>query len=211
MPTQEVPSGVISHRDQLGPGDPISDRSLLSRFCVGNPDAARAIYDRYAGRLRALARAKCSARLSRRVDAEDIVQSVFRRFFQAAARGNYQVPAGEDLWDLLLVITTNRIRTEETFHRAAKRDIRLTDEIDFDEPSQVCRGGQDDFSAAFLDLAVKEVLERLPERYRGVVELRMAGCEVAEIARQTGRSKRTVERQLQESRSRLTTLLTPDE
>jgi RNA polymerase sigma-70 factor (ECF subfamily) len=205
MQTQDVPSGVLSHRD------PISDRSLLRRFLIGNPDAARAIYERYAERLRALARAKCSAQLNRRVDADDIVQSVFRRFFQAAARGNYQVPAGEDLWDLLLVITTNRIRTEETFHRAAKRDVRLTDEIDFDEPYHAARGGQDDFSEAFLELAVKEVLERLPERYRIVVELRMAGYEVAEIARQTGRSKRTVERLLQESRQQLTTLLSPDE
>lgn len=207
MQTQEVPSGVLSYRKTVGPDDPVSDRSLLSRFQVGQADAARAIYERYAGRLRALARAKCSAQLNRRVDADDIVQSVFRRFFQAAARGTYQVPAGEDLWDLLLVITTNRIRTEETYHRAAKRDVRLTDEIDFDEPYRATRGGQDDFSEAFLELTLKEVLERLPPAYRTVVELRMANYEVAEIAARTGRSKRTVERILQESRNQLRVLL----
>jgi RNA polymerase sigma-70 factor, ECF subfamily len=211
METQDVPSGVLSYRESGGLSDPISDRSLLSRFRVGHPDAARAIYDRYADRLRALARAKCSPQLTRRVDADDIVQSVFRRFFQAAARGNYHVPKGEDLWDLLLVITTNRIRTEETFHRAAKRDIRMTDEIDFDEPVRAARSGQDTFSAAFLELTLKEVLDRLPPTYRVVVELRMEGYEVAEIAQQTGRSKRTVERILQDSRNQLKVLLAEEE
>ena len=40
-----------------------------------------------------------------------------------------------------------------------------------------------------------------------MVELRIQGHEVAEIARQTGRSKRSVERALQEVRSKLRTLL----
>jgi RNA polymerase sigma-70 factor (ECF subfamily) len=211
METQEVPSGTRSHREANVPSDPLSDRSLLRRFRIGSPEAARAIYERYAGRLRALARAKCSAQLNRRVDAEDIVQSVFRRFFQAAARGNYEVPDGEDLWDLLLVITTNRIHTEEAFHRAAKRDVRKTDEMDFNEPHRAPRAGQEALSEAFLELSLKEVLERLALAYRRVVELRMAGYEVAEIAQLTGRSKRTVERLLQEARAQLTTLLAQDD
>jgi RNA polymerase sigma-70 factor (ECF subfamily) len=211
METQEVPSATRSHREASGPSDPLSDRSLLRRFRVGSPEAAKAIYERYAGRLRALARAKCSAQLNRRVDAEDIVQSVFRRFFQAAARGNYEVPDGEDLWDLLLVITTNRIHTEEAFHRAAKRDIRKTDEMDFNEPHRAPRAGQEALSEAFLELSLKEILERLTPAYRGVVELRMAGYEVAEIAQLVGRSKRTVERLLQEARAQLTNLLAQDE
>jgi DNA-directed RNA polymerase specialized sigma24 family protein len=44
-----------------------------------------------------------------------------------------------------------------------------------------------------------------------VVELRMEGYEVAEIAQQTGRSKRTVERILQESRNQLKVLLAEEE
>ena len=54
-----------------------------------------------------------------------------------------------------------------------------------------------------LQLTINEVLERLPASHRKIVELRVEGHEVAEIAAQTGRAKRSVERILQEFRDRL--------
>ena len=105
-----------------------SDGSLVRRLKGGSEDAATQLYTRYANRLRALARANTSAQLARRVDAEDIVQSVFRIFFAGASRGMYDVPAGEDLWKLLLVIALNKIRGESVYHQAAKRDVRVTAE-----------------------------------------------------------------------------------
>src|SRR3954463_15800086 len=85
------------------PSEDSSDRSLLQRFQDGNQDAATLLYLRYAKRLRALAKAQCSRDLARRVEVEDIVQSVFRSFFRGASRGYYDVPAGEELWKLFLV------------------------------------------------------------------------------------------------------------
>jgi RNA polymerase sigma-70 factor, ECF subfamily len=192
------------------PDQAASDASLVRRLRCGSEGAAQALYLRYAPRLRALARAKTSARLSRRVDADDIVQSVFRRFFQAAHRGNYDVPAGEDLWGLLLAITVNRIRTEETFQRAAKRDVRRTTGPPADDPALEGVLEHDEAAGTFLRLVVEEELGRLPAEYRQVVELRMAAYEVAEIARHLGRSKRTVERILQETRRHLRTLFEED-
>jgi RNA polymerase sigma factor (sigma-70 family) len=64
---------------------------------------------------------------------------------------------------------------------------------------------------AFLEAAVREALEKLPAPHRQVVELRLEGYEVAEIARTVERSKRTVERILQEARGELRTLLDPGE
>src|SRR5436305_7435191 len=103
-----------------------SDDSLVRRLRAGSETAADRLYARYVARLRALARAKLSADVAGRVDPDDIVQSVFRRFFQAAQRGDYDAPAGDDLWDLLLVITLNRVRSEQAYQRAAKRDVRRT-------------------------------------------------------------------------------------
>src|SRR5437588_8862412 len=103
-----------------------SDHSLLRRFRGGNQDAATQLYLRYAARLRALALAQCSPQLARRVDTEDIVQSVFCSFFDAAKRGAYDVPAGDEFWKILLVIALNKIRNQEAFHRAAKRNVRRT-------------------------------------------------------------------------------------
>ena len=91
-----------------------SDRSLLLRLRRGEQDAATQLYVRYAPRLRALVRARCSDRLAGRLEPDDIVQSVFRRFFRRVVQGGYEVPPGEELWGLLLVIALNKIRTEET-------------------------------------------------------------------------------------------------
>ncbi len=77
--------------------DEASDRSLVRRFRGGQADASTQLYLRYAKRLHALATKQMSAELARRVDPEDIVQSVFRTFFRRLASGHYDVPDGEDL------------------------------------------------------------------------------------------------------------------
>jgi RNA polymerase sigma-70 factor (ECF subfamily) len=160
------------------------------------------LYQRYSGRIAALVRSNLSRGLSRRVDADDIVQSVFRRLFRAASQGQYSLPSGEELWDLLVVMTLNRLRSEETFHRADKRDLRLTVSLDVGlEPGPDGEPGGALYT--FLAVAVDEAIGLLPEHYRQVVRLRMEGYEVAEIAGRTSRSKRTVERMLQEVRERL--------
>jgi RNA polymerase sigma-70 factor, ECF subfamily len=179
-----------------------SDRSLLFRLKGGQQDAATQLYWRYAQRLRALVRSRCSSQLSRRLEPDDIVQSVFRRFFRRVLQGDYDVPPGEELWGLLLVIALNKIRTEEAFHRAAKRDVRL-----LATPVDLAALESQDVDASHLQLCVEDALGHLPAGYRQMVELRVQGHEVAEIARQTGRSKRTVERILQDVRARLRQLL----
>jgi len=186
---------------------PPSDGSLLRRFRTGNPGAAEQLYRRYSDRVRTLVRTNVSRALSRRLDADDIVQSVFRRFFEAARQGRYLLPAGEELWNLLVVITLNRLRSEEQFHRAGKRDLRLT--VGLDALAMEAKSGRHPTESldSFLTLAVEEALGQLPTHYREVVRLRMEGYGVAEIAGQTARSKRTVERMLQEVQNRLRSAL----
>ena len=117
--------------------DSVPDRDLLNRFQRGDREAASRLYERYAERLRALTRRKSSTVLACRLDPDDIVQSVFRNFFHAAREGGYDVPPGEDLWKLLLVIALNKIRARGTFHRAAKRDVRRTRRIDAERQERV--------------------------------------------------------------------------
>jgi RNA polymerase sigma-70 factor, ECF subfamily len=199
-----------SHDPEAGTGsessEEPSDRSLLQRIRHGNQDAASVLYYRYAHRLRALVQAKRSSDLASRVDHEDIVQSVFKSFFRGVSRGSYDVPAGEELWHLFLVITLNKVRAKGVFHRAAKRDVRLTvgdDEID--GSSIGLKSNHDAY--LLLKMAVEEALDRLPAQHKLVTQLRMEGDDVAEIARKTGRSKRSVERILQECREKLSYLL----
>ncbi len=131
------------------------------------------------------------------------MQSVFRRFFRRAKSGEYEVPVGAELWKLLLVIALNKIRTAEAYHRAGKRDVATTataDDLDEAPATGACGDAGD---GAYLSLVVSEALERLPAPLREIVELRLQGYEVREIADLTDRSLRTVERLLREARARL--------
>jgi RNA polymerase sigma-70 factor (ECF subfamily) len=196
--------------DDVPPGTVLSDRSLLRRFRGGQPDAATELYLRYAGRLRALAAGQTAPDLAPRMDPDDIVQSVFRTFFRRVARGQYDVPEGEDLWKLFMIIALHKIRSAATFHRAAKRDVRATANGLSDASAEQHLAAPDEMALATLRLVIDEVLGGLPPSMRAIVELRVEGHEVEEIARRTQRSRRSVERALHEFRLRLSPLLRED-
>ena len=125
-----TPSTRIPVEGADGPNPTPSDDCLLRRFYGGDEDGATQLYRRYVHRLQALVKARCPANLAARLDVDDIVQSVFRSFFEAANAGAYEVPAGQDLWKLLLTIALNKIRAQGAYHQAAKRDVRLTSSLD---------------------------------------------------------------------------------
>src|SRR4051794_34921577 len=180
-----------------------SDHSLLRRFRRGQDDAPTLLYLRYAERLRALAATQRSPGLAARVDPEDIVQSVFRTFFRRAAEGQYDVPEGEEIWKLLLVIGLHKIRAVGAFHRAARRDVRQTECGDPYYQALDAEAVPNELALTVLRLVIDEVLDALPPSHRPIVEMRIEGHEVAEIAGRLKRSRRTVERVLQGFRQRL--------
>ncbi|HEV3342166.1 MAG TPA: sigma-70 family RNA polymerase sigma factor [Pirellulales bacterium] len=202
-------SGTLEGTGDAGQSAAISatDRSLLRAISGGSDDAAAKLYRRYASRLRALAKAQSSHDLARREDVDDIVQSVFGSFFRAANQGLYDVPAGEDLWKLFVVIAMNKIRAKGNYHRAAKRDIRLTTGSEGLAHAGAAELASDDEAVVSLQLAVEEALAQLPPLTRQMALLRMQGYEIGEIGRATSRSYRTVERSLKGFRELLAGML----
>lgn len=184
-------------------GEP-SDQWLLERFQEGSQDAATELYLRYAPRLRGLARAQCSPSLARCLEADDIVQSVFRSFFRRAQHGYYDIPEEGELWRLFLVITLNKIRAKGDYYHAAKRDIR---QLRQGLPPDPVLADRNQGPAAYLQMVLEEAMENLPEHHRQIVQLRIQGYDLQEIATQVQRAKRTVERVLQQFRILLKDLL----
>ena len=177
-----------------------TDHSLLRRFREGEDAAASELYARYAERLAKLADARVSDELKRRVDPDYIVQSVFRTFFRRAALGQYEVPAGEELWKLFLVIGLNKIREAAVHHHAGKRDSRQTTG---GGAADAVTAENEDIALVALRMAIDDVLAPLPDTYKEIVRLRVERYEVGEIAERVGRSKRSVERILREFQQKL--------
>ena len=158
-----------------------------------------------------------SSKLRRRVDPEDVVQSAYRSFFRHAADDRYVLERSGDLWRLLAAIVMNKLHGQVEFHSAQKRSIRM-------EESQMASGG--DTSSiinpeAFAKqpttsemLGVNEELQRtmqeLPDNHQKILELRLQGHNVAEIAEEIGRSERTVRRALENVRNLLSQRLSDD-
>src|SRR5205085_9647971 len=106
-----------------------------------------------------------------------------------------------------LVTALNKIRAQGHFHRAAKRDVRMTCPIQAVDESQQKSLADDQTDLVHLELFIDEALEYLSPAHRQMVKLRIEGYGVGEIAAKTGRAKRSVERLLQEARKKLSVLL----
>lgn len=181
------------------------DRSLLRQFRAGECDAATHLYVRYANRLQALTRQQTNPAFASRFDPEDVVQSVFRTFFRRVSEGMYDVPPGEELWNLLLVLALNKIRTLGKHHQAQKRSIRST--CSMDEVDVTKSDADEDNSYRVLRLVIDEMLSGMPSIKREIIQLRIQGYQVQDIAEKTGRAKRTIERILQQFKQRLAGLI----
>lgn len=178
----------------------ISDGELLRRWREGSEDAATVLYKRYATRLQRMAERQTDAKMASRIDPEGIVQSMFRTFFRRVTDGQYQVAEGDDLWNLLLVMSLNKLRKEAARQRTAKRDIKKTQPlVEADQESRQT----DNQAFIVLKMTINEVLENISDAEREIVKLRISGNEVNQIAEKTGRAKRSVERILHKFRQLL--------
>ena len=183
-----------------------SDGSLVRLIRDGEQQAATDLFLRYSDRLLNLAKSNTSPQLSPRFDPEDVVQSVFRSFFRRVSDGAYDVPPGEELWRLLLVLSLNKVRGLAKFHRAQKRSVEATltgDEYadlieQFSEPDPQPR--------QILEMVLEKVLGELPDSQRDIVERRIQGESVVDIATSTQRSRRTVERVIKKFRDQIAEL-----
>lgn len=174
---------------------------LLDDLRAGDEQAACRIVDEYTNALVAVARRQMGARLARRVDPEDIVQSTYRSLFVRVKQGEYELGSGHDLWKLLVTITLNKVRRKAKFHRASRRDMNLEQSVAADAGATFVDrspdGGPTPHDAAALVEELQQVLAGLKPRDRQIIELRLQGCSTAEIAEQTGRAERSVRRVLQ--------------
>jgi RNA polymerase sigma factor (sigma-70 family) len=177
------------------PGGSMDDLSgnLLARLQGGDSQAAVVLFHRYTDRLIALARSRLPAILGRRVDPEDVVQSVYRSFFARAAEGRYVLQRGGDLWRLLVTITLHKVYHQVEHYAAGKRTPTREHACGIaDPPAELLAREPSPVEAAALADEVEQLFRRLEPDERRVLELRLMGYHRDEIADQMQRSLRTV-------------------
>ena len=176
--------------------------NLVARWRAGDQQAAAELFRRYADRLIALARGRLSRRLAARIDPEDVVQSVYHIFFTGAREGRYELGRGGDLWQLLVTLTLHRLCRQARRHGSAKRDVGRERTLGGNgaadlQPHLLAHDPSPPEAAALTD-ELEQLLARLKPLHRRMVELRLQGHNLDEIAACTQRSERTVMRVLEE-------------
>ena len=127
--------------------------------------------------------------------------------FQRISKGFYDVPDGDELWKLILVIALNKIRAKATYYHALKRDGYRPGAVAAARHRTPLHEIPHESASEHVELLLKEILERLPPENQLMARLRIDGYKVSEVAGMTGRSRRSVERILQETRLKLNELL----
>jgi RNA polymerase sigma-70 factor (ECF subfamily) len=183
---------------------PIDEQALLELLRAGDEAAAQQVFNAYVRSLLQLARSHLSQRMARRVDPEDIVQSVFRTFFSRAKEGRFTVESNDDLGKILVGITVRKALRHVAVHTAAKRDYSKEESSD-GEGMATMAAIQDvqptpTAAVAFLD-QLEHLFNRLRPQERKVLEMRLHGYSTLEIASELGSSDRHVRRALEHIRT----------
>jgi RNA polymerase sigma factor (sigma-70 family) len=174
------------------------DRSgdLVARWRAGDQEAAGELHRRYTTRLIALARSRLPAHLTRRLDPEDVVQSVYRSFFAGAGAGRYDLQQSGDLWQLLVTITLHKLYRKVRQNSAAKRAVGREQPL-ADAQAVFLTHEPTPAEAAALADELQHVMRSLEPVQQRVLEMRLQGCNLDEIAADLDCSERTVIRLLQ--------------
>jgi DNA-directed RNA polymerase specialized sigma24 family protein len=192
------------------PGDGGSITGWIAGVKSGDLAAAQPLWERYFARMVDLARARLRSAGRRTHDAasdeEDAALSAFDSLCAGLARGQFpQLADRDDLWRLLVVITTRKVRAQGRRQLRQKRGAgQVRPASDFNDPDSdddlLARTVGSEPTPEFAVMVAEEyrrLLDRLGDDVlRKVAILRMEGHTTDAIADQLGCARRTIARQL---------------
>jgi RNA polymerase sigma-70 factor (ECF subfamily) len=179
---------------------------LMSRLRGSDQEAARLIFQRFAGRLIALARSRLDDWLQQKVGPEDVMQSALKSFFWRHAAGQFNLESWDSLWSLLTVITLRKCGHKVEHFRAGCRDVRReSPQLPDDSEASwqgIAREPSPAEAAQMADI-VEQLFASLSADDRCIVELALQGYTPRETSEKLGVLERTVYRRLERVRARL--------
>ena len=180
---------------------------LMGRLRRGDNAAAAEVFNEFANRLIGLVQKRLGPQIRRKVDPEDVLQSVFRSFFRRQAAGEMdELETWDSLWGMLVVIAVRKCGHRVEYFLAACRDVQR----EVPRPASADAAGWDaGFRApeptpaeeAILNDLVQHLMARLEGRHRQVLALSLQGYTIPEISTKVGCTERTVYRVLERVKS----------
>jgi RNA polymerase sigma factor (sigma-70 family) len=180
---------------------------LMSRLRSGDDDAAARLFDRFAAQIIHLARRQLHDALRRKLDPEDVLQSVLRSFFLRCRDGQFHVANWDNLWGILMVMTVRKCGRAIEFFQAERRDLRREKAMaaggSTARPLPLPSTTPTPEEAAMLAELLERLMRGLSASDREILTLHLQGHTTAEIGARIGRAMRTVRRSLDRTRHRL--------
>lgn len=177
---------------------------MIQQLKADDLQAAQAIWQRFFTRLLPLARSRLRALSDRAVDEEDVLVSVFDRFFRTAGENRFaQLNDRDDLWQILLMLTDRKVcehyRRSNALKRGGGQVAALEDLADGHESRMQELADHEpspEFVAAFNDNLSRALLKLGDKKTREVAMLKLEGYENQEIATKLDMGLSSVERKL---------------
>ena len=190
-----------------------SDAELISGLRRSDARSVHEFCERYGPLIERLAEKRLTSPLKRRIGPEDVAQSVCRTFVRRAGQGEFDLSEAGGLWGLLCAIALTKIREQSRFHLRQKRSLR--DERHLDSVNNAGErkvpeaSGTDPTPDETAEVA--DVFDRLiaafDEEERRIIDLKLQGFTMEEIAEQLQCSERTVRRFMKRVQDRLSRIL----
>jgi RNA polymerase sigma-70 factor, ECF subfamily len=167
--------------------------NLMKRLRQGDDQAAAIVHGRFVHRLVALASSQFDSVLRVNADHEDVIQSVFKSFFNRFQAGAFDLGDWEALWALLATITIRKCGRKRDSLNTQKRSAGINGTRPLFDSSVSDREPTPE-EAAEMTETLTLWLTNLDAAQRGVIELGLQGYSDAAIASKLKRSERTVRR-----------------
>jgi RNA polymerase sigma-70 factor (ECF subfamily) len=193
----------MTHADQTERPGEGGIQELLARIKAGDEEAARELLHRYEPKVRLVVRRQLPRLLRSRFDSLDFLQSVWGSFFHKIRTGPNDLREEQNLITFLAWAARNKVIDEYRRAGTRKHDMRREEPLAFvSEGEARLAAGDSPSELAEARETFDRLRELLPEGRRAILELRAAGHSCKEIGETLGVSERTVQRVLEDLKSR---------
>jgi RNA polymerase sigma-70 factor, ECF subfamily len=158
---------------------------LIRRMRQGDQTAFTRVFEAYTRRLIGLAAHRLDKQIRRKEDPEEVAQEALWSFFRRDRANPFNLETWEDLWSLLAVITMRKCGHKVEYYLA----------------EAIARDPTAEEVAAFKD-TVCNLVGRMEEGEREIVQLVLEGFSVQEISKKTNRTEYLIRRTIRKVRDR---------